>query len=75
MKISKESQIYIKIFFFALFAIFINWSFWDSPWGFGTFYRLIMIYLTLIIVVIYRVIKFFRKQENNKAGNVEKDKN
>ena len=67
MKITKtEFYIYLKLFLAILIVIFANWSLWYSPWRVGTFYRVIIAYITLIAIVIYKVIKFFRKQEKRR---------
>ena len=63
MKIGKaEFKLYLILFLAILDVIFAKWSLWHSPWRVGIPYRVIITYVTLIAIVIYKVIKFFRKQ-------------
>ena len=59
--------LFVLILYLTIF-VFTTWSLWHSPWRVGTPYRVIITYVTLIVIVIYKVIKFFRKQEKWKEN-------
>ncbi len=75
MRIDKEEFfLYLKLILFVFLVIISAWSLWYSPWRVGTIYRVIIAYVTLVAIVIYRVIRFFRKQEKWKENRKQPKK-
>ena len=55
-------QVYLRIFLFVALAVLANWSIWHSPWRVGTFYRVLISIVFLLIISVYKAIRFLKKR-------------